>query len=430
MDKLTLLRNAKIREKEEFVDIIIKGQWIVSVTPTQEDIHEDIKQKFDLEGRLVLPSLINPHTHLDKAGLADKIKNKSGTIDEARSKLLEAKHNIEKKEIKERAKTIILNSIQNGVTIIRTHVDVDPVIGMKGIEALLELKQEFKDIIDLQIVAFPQEGISEAPGTYDLLHESMVIGNDIIVGGHLSIAKDYYEHTKMVFDLAEEFDRDIDVHVDYDIDRDFEKLSKHQDGEQYPDELGVIALAEETMKRKINKQICASHLCGLDSVKPEVAQKVMRLLAKAGVAVIALPPNNLYMHGRSDQWRVRRGVTRVKQLLDSGVEVIFGTDNIRDPFNPLGNSNMIHNAILTSYACHMNSEEDFNRIFDMCTVEAARILKLEHYGVAAGCYADLVVLDALEVEQALAHQATVTHVFKRGKLIATNKLEQKRLFNV
>jgi cytosine deaminase len=145
-------------------------------------------------------------------------------------------------------------------------------------------------------------------------------------------------------------------------------------------------------------------------------------MARSGVSAIALPPGNLYTHGRTDPQNVRRGVTRVRVLIEGGVRVAFGTDNIRDPFNPLGNTNMIHNAVLTAYACHMATAEDFETTLKLCTVNAADIMKLPAYGLNVGSFADIAVLDAADAEEALANQATVTHVFKRGRLVATNEM--------
>jgi len=415
-----VIKNARVAGLEEPVQIVIEDERILTITPKMTS---GSSGDIDAQGRLVLPGLINIHAHLDKSGLAVQIPNKSGSITEARQKVLEAKSKISREEIFERAKRTALMAVQDGVTAIRTHVDVDPSIGLKGIEALVQLRNETKRILDLQIVAFPQEGITEAPGTFDLMYKALKLGADI-VGGHLSIAKDYREHTERVFELATQFNREIDIHVDYDIDRNYQKTSRHEDGIEYPDELGVVSMAEETIHRGFGGRAIASHLCGLDSLPHELAQKVIDLIVRSKVAVVALPPNNLYMHGRSDLSRVRRGVTKVRALREAGVPVAFGTDNIRDPFNPLGNSNMIQNATLTAYACHMASTEDFMKTIDMCTYEAARLMKLPDYGLQSGCYADITILDAPSIDEALATQAIATHVFKRGRLVATNEIKR------
>jgi cytosine deaminase len=256
------------------------------------------------------------------------------------------------------------------------------------------------------------------------MREALRMGADV-VGGHLSIAEDYRAHSERVYEMAAEFDRDVDIHVDIDIDRDYSATTRHEDGREYPEALGVVAMALETARRGYRGRAAASHLCALDTLPPQMAGNVISLLAETGVGVVALPPGNLFTHGRADLKGVRRGVTRVRGLLEGGVLTAFGTDNIRDPFNPLGNPNMVHNAILTAYACHMASSEDFRATLKMCTDSAAKIMGLSDYGLAEGRFADLVVLDAKSVEEALATQAMATHVFKRGRLVARNEVRRQ-----
>jgi cytosine/creatinine deaminase len=417
----TWIQNVRIPGRDECVHVLIEDERIRSITPERP---RGEQTAVDAEGNLALPGLINVHMHPDKAGLAEAISNRSGTITEARRRVLEAKPSLTREEVKQRAQKTILKGVQNGMTAARCHVDVDPSIGLRGMEAILELKEDLREMVDLQVVAFPQEGITESPGTYELMEEALRMGADI-VGGHLSIARDFDEHAARVFELASRFDRDVDVHVDFDIDRDYGKLTRHEDGVLYPDQLGVVALAEATVRWGFQGRVSASHLCGLSAVPPESAANVVALLAKAGVAVVALPPCNLYIHGRADTHNVRRGVTPVRALQKAGVTVAFGTDNIRDPFNPLGNPNMIHNAILTAYACHMASAEDFERTIAMCTVIPAKIMKRPHYGLEPGNYADIVILEAPNIEEILANQSIATHVFKRGRLVATNRVERQ-----
>lgn len=415
-----IISNARIDESAEPAHILIEGDRIIAITREKpEHPGEEIRAG----GNLVLPGLINIHMHLDKSGLAETISNRSGTLREAREKIREAKAGLTKQDIKTRARRTALSALQRGVTAIRTHVDIDPVLGLRGLEALLELREELRHMVDIQVVAFPQEGISETPGTEDLMREAMAAGADV-VGGHLSIAHDFEEHSERVFDLAAAFDRDVDIHVDIDIDRDYRRTGLSGDGREYPVDLGVVAMARETERRGFGGRVAASHLCALDALAPLLADNVIALMARAGISAVALPPGNLFTHGRSDPQNVRRGVTRVRALLAGGVRVAFGTDNIRDPFNPLGNPDMIHNAVLTAYACHMATAEDFRTTLKLCTSSAAEIMKLPDYGLKEGNAADIVVLDAPSAEEALANQAMATHVFKRGRLVAANEVKR------
>jgi len=415
-----LIANARIDDLADPVHILIEGEKIMDITPKKP---KGMEKEFDAGGNLVIPGLINIHMHLDKSGLAEAISNETGTLAEARQRIREAKPGFTREGIKARARKTVLQAVRDGVTAIRTHVDIDPAIGLKGLEAILELRESLKKIVDIQIVAFPQEGISESPGTEDLMREALGMGADV-VGGHLSIAHDFREHSERVFDLALEYDRDVDIHVDIDIDRDYSKTTPHSDGKEYPDGLGVVAMALETVRRGYGGRVAASHLCALDALAPSLAENVITLMAQTGVSAVALPPGNLYTHGRADLQNVRRGVTRVRALLAGGVRVSFGTDNTRDPFNPLGNTDMIHNAILTAYACHMATAEDFRTTLKLCTVNAADIMKLPEYGLQKGRFADIVILNAPSAEEALANQAMATHVFKRGRLVATNEIKR------
>jgi len=330
--------------------------------------------------------------------------------------MLKTKPTISSENIKSRAKKVIDESIKYGVTAIRTHIDVDPTIELRGIKALLDLRKEYEEKIDLQIVAFPQEGISESPGTYELMCEALSMGADI-VGGHLSIAKNFQEHTQNVFRIASKFDRDVDIHVDFDIDRDYSTSTRHEDGIIYPDNLGIISMGEEIIRQDFKGRVTASHLCGLDSIPPDLSSNTIDLIKDAGISVIALPPGNLFLQGRSDQYKVRRGVTKVKELISSGVCVSFGPDNIRDPFNPIGSPNMIHNAVITAYACHMTSKKDFREVIKMCTINAAKTIGLKGYGICENCIADLVMFNFPSIEEILAYQDTPRVLIKNGKII-------------
>lgn len=414
MDQL-LLKNVALEGYEEPQSILVEDGRIRSITAQTPEVGPDA-QVLDGKGCLAVPGLINFHTHLDKAGLAEVIPNRSGTIGEARSVLFAYKKTMQKEDVKRRAREAIRRSIQAGVVAIRTHVDIDPSIGLRGMEAILELKEELKDVITLQVVAFPQEGITESPGTYQLMEDALRLGADV-VGGHLSIAADFPEHAARVFDLAEHFGKEVDIHVDYDIDRDYTKKSIHPDGLAYPDALGIMAMCEEKMKRNFSANVTASHLCGLDSVDPECAKQIIALIRRAGVGVVALAPNNMFCNGRGDLCNTRRGVTKAKALMEAGVPVFFGPDNLRDPFNPLGCEDMVVNALLTAYACHFATREDYGALLRMCTCDAAARMGLEDYGLKEGCRADITLLDAPDFQQVLCRAAKPTALIRGGSVL-------------
>lgn len=378
---------------------------------------------FSLQNRLLLPGLVNVHCHLDKVNLAERFLNQSGTIDEARQRLREAKFHFTVQDVRERAGQFLRFSAISGVTAVRSHVDIDPVVGLKSVEALLQLRDQYKGVLDLQIVAFPQEGILEQPGTEDLMREALRMGVDV-VGGHLSISQSpqaIKEQLDIVFHLAAEFDRDIDVHTDFGLDFDL-SVSRHKDNKLYPDGLGAVHLAEKTIREGYEGRVTASHLCGLDSVPVEIRSNVIDLLLQAGVSVVALPASNLYAHGREDATGSRRGVTRIRELQAAGVRVAVGPDNIRDPFNPYLNADLITNSILTAITCHMVTTDDFTTVVDLHTNEPAKIMRLPRYGHKPECYADLVVLEAQSVPDLLDGRRQPLLVFKRGHVVAHNQV--------
>ena len=373
------------------------------------------------DGRIVLPGLINVHAHLDKVLLAERIENVSGTIAEARAKMKEAKASFAVSDVKQRAGKVLRRSVQDGISAIRTHVDVDPIVGLRGLEALLSLRDEMSPVLDLQIVVFPQEGIAEQPGTEDLMREALRMGADV-VGGHLSIARDQQALKKQidtVFRLATAFDKDIDVHVDFDVDRDYgREVSLHADGWEYPDGLGTVHLAERTIADGYQGRVAASHLCALDSLPQRLRMNVVDLILRANLAVIALPASNMYVHGRNDLTGTRRGITRLRELQSAGVRVAVGTDNIRDPFNPYVNTDLIGHAVFTALACHFVTSKDFLTVLRLHTEAAAGIMGLKSYGLGPGCVADLVVFEAHSLEDLLDGAQERRWVLKRGNLVA------------
>lgn len=426
-----LIEGARLWTGGPLQNIRIDGSHIVSVTPQSEDRtlnsgDSPAGSTLRLDGRLVFPGFINIHAHLDKAMMADRFLNESGTIDEVRRNMKQAKSSFTYEDVRERASKALQRSVEHGVTAVRTHIDIDPTVGLTSLRALLSLKEEFQNSIDLQIVAFPQEGIQEYPGTRDLLKAALELGADVI-GGHPSISasvKDLREQVDIVFELAKEFDVDIDFHTDFGINENYtQAVTRHADGREYPDNLGAVYIAERTIAEEFQGRVTASHLCGLDMVPPELRANVCDLLREAGVSVVSTPASNMYGNGRDDAVGARRGVTRLSELRAANVNVAVGTDNIRDPFDPYGNTDLIQNAILASLACHMVTEQDFMEMLSLHTVAPAQIMGLAKYGLASGDEASLVVLEARSLADLLDGDTARRVVLKRGLSVGAAPLK-------
>lgn len=426
-----LIEGARLWTGGPLQNIRIKGSRILSVNPQSQEqglspVISPASKTLKLDGRLVFPGFINIHAHLDKAMMADRFCNESGTIDEVRFNMKQAKSSFTYSDVRTRASKALQRCVEHGVTAVRTHIDIDPTVGLTSLRALLSLKEEFQNRIDLQIVAFPQEGIQEYPGTRDLLRSALELGADVI-GGHPSIsasAKELREQVDIVFELAKEFDVDIDFHTDFGINTNYtQPVTCHADGREYPDNLGAVYIAEKTIAEEFQGRVTASHLCGLDMVPPELRANVCALLREAGVAVVSTPASNMYGNGRDDVVGARRGVTRLAELRAAGVLVAVGTDNIRDPFDPFGNTDLIQNAVLASLACHMVTEQDFMEMLSLHTIAPAQIMGLANYGLAAGDEASLVVLEARSLADLLDGDTARRVVLKRGLSVGAPPLQ-------
>ena len=350
-------------------------------------------QIIDVAGKLVSPGLVNGHVHLDKTLLgAAWIPHLPGnTVTEriAAEKTIRSQVNV---PVKTRAATLVDLFVSHGTTAVRSHVDIDPDIGLAHLEAILELREEVRERLTIELVAFPQSGVRAAPGTAALLEEAMKLGVENIGGlDPAAIDGDVEGQLDLLFGLAERYGAGIDIHL-------------HDGGE-----LGIFELEQIAARCQaggLGGRVTVSHAYALGMVSESVVAATAGKLAGAGVAILtaasgfgAMPP--------------------VKLLLSCGVHVFAGTDNVRDAWSPFGNGDMAERAALIAYRCGMNSDEDLRAAFDMATVSAAKALGLENYGLAVGNPADLVVFRAASVQEAIAAHAPRDLVIKGGRIIGT-----------
>jgi cytosine deaminase len=394
-----LLRRCRLPDGEEPVDLGIEEGRIVGTLTSPAVARETV----DVEGRLVTPGLVEAHIHLDKALLSDRVRAAAGTLEEAIRLTGEAKRGFTVEDIQARARRVLDLAVAQGTTAMRTHVDVDPIVELMGMEAILPLREEYARALELQVCAFAQEGIVQAPGTEALLRRALAMGADL-VGGCPYNDIDALAHIDIVFGLAEAFDRDVDFHVDF-----FDE----------PEHLHIHQIIRQTLQRSWHGRVSVGHLTELAALPAWDQDAVVADIAAAGIGVICLPATDLYLMGRHDDTNVRRGLTPIRRLLAAGVPVALASNNIGNPFTPVGTADLAHMAFLTALAAHMGAAQDLRQLLAMLTSHPARMLRLPEYGLAPGCRADLVVWDCERVEDVAASLPARILVVKHGRVTVT-----------
>lgn len=393
----TLFRNVSIPDRNHAMDVGIEKGRITYLSETNEQIME-ARHRIDGDGNVLLPGLIEPHIHLDKAYLLDQMKQDATTLAEAIRFTGELKGKFTKEDIKQRSIKVLEKCIAYGVTHLRCHVEVDPIVGLMGMEVSLELKQQYRDRIDLQLVTFPQEGIFQQPGTAELMEESLHMEADV-VGGIPYNDRDPAEHLDFVFELASKYDRPLDFHVDF---------------SDNPNELTIKEIIDRTRKFGMEGRVSVGHLTSLGSVPYEEAKKIAADIASAQIHVMTLPATDLFLNGRGDTEKVRRGLTPVKLLLEEGVNVVIGTNNIQNPFTPFGTGDPLDVALLLAHAAQMGTLKDAETLVDMTTVHAAKALGIPAHGIKLGSQADLVLFETKTIRNVLLERPRRLGVWKQG----------------
>jgi cytosine/creatinine deaminase len=388
-----VLRNCRVPARSEPVDLAIAAGRIVAAGESSGPALETR----DVAGRLVTPGLVEAHIHLDKAFLTDRVSGTAETAAEAIRLTGQAKRGLTVDDIAARARRVLDLAVPAGTTAMRAHVEVDPIVGLAGMEAMLLLKREYASAIDIQLCAFAQEGILQSPGTEALLRRALEMGADLI-GGCDSDAK---RHTEIVFALAREFDVDADFHIDFAYE---------------PEHLHVREIVRQTERIGWQGRVAVGHLTEMAAL-PAAEQAAMTVeLARAGIGVISLPLTDLYLMGRRDERDVRRGLAPLRRLLEAGVPVALASNNIRNPFTPIGTADPAHLTFVAAVAAHMGTPELMRDLVATVTTHPARILNLREYGCAAGCRADLVVWECERLEEIVMALPSRRLVLKAGRV--------------
>ena len=397
-----LVKNAKLRHGAGIKDIYVEDGKFKEIG---ENINYAADKVIDAEGNLVTAPIVDPHVHLDAvlvSGLLPK-KNETGTLIEAISLWNDWAPGVTKEVIKENARKVIDWYVANGVLRIRTHADcTEP--SLKTVEALCELRDEMKDLVDIQVVAFPQNGVFTAPENYDLLRKSLEIGADVVGGApHLEYTReDGVREVETVYDLAQEFGRLIDIHIDDTGD---------------PESKFVEVMAKESINRGMGEISTASHTTAMHNYNNDYAYKLIGNIAKAGMNMITNPFDNAVLQNRMDGYPRKRGVTRVDEMLARGINVAIGHDSIMDPWYSMGHGNMVQAALLLLHMGQLNGAAQVQQLFDMITENSAKAMHLDDYGIKEGNTADFVIFDGETEDDILRLDLECTYVIRKGEVI-------------
>jgi cytosine deaminase len=398
-----ILRNARLtsRPGQTLCDIGIDGGRIAAIEPT---LHAEGKE-IDVQGRLVSPGFVETHIHLDKSCLLDRCKAEKGDLDEAIEQVAAVKKQFTAEDVRARATRTLEKGILHGTTLMRTHLEVDPGIGLRGLEGVLPLIEAYKWAMDIELCVFPQEGLLNNPGTDELMVEALKRGARV-VGAAPYTDTDPHGQIDRVFQMAHTFDVDIDMHLD------FGNTAEYMD---------IEYVCEQTEQYHYGGRVTVGHVTKLSTLSPDRVRRIARRMADAGVALTVLPSTDLYLMGRHQDHSVLRGVVAAHALLYDGVNCSLSSNNVLNPFTPFGDCALLRIANLYANVCQVGKRDDMRECFEMITTRSARLMRRDDYGVEVGKTADLVVLDCQDRESAVAEVVPALYGFKRGRPTFTRR---------
>ena len=359
---------------------------------------EGVPDRVDCSGKLLLPAFIDGHVHLDKSLIRDELGEHDGTLAGAIGAIHDRKRRYTVDDVRARARAVIEESVRLGTTRLRSHVDVDTIGGLVPLEGVMAAAADCADIAEVRTIAFPQEGLIRDPGAYELMEAALEAGADV-VGGMPHWEHDdasQREHVRLCFDLAERFDRDIDMHVD-----------ETDDG-------GVRTLemvADEALTRGYVGRVSAGHVCSLSAADDAYAERVIDKCRRTEISIASNP--------------VRRGTTRIGELREASVNLLFGQDCVKDGFYPFGRGSMLEVALISAHAAHLTTHADLDFALRAITEAPAQAMRLSDYGLRPGARADLQLLPVPTWSEALRLQPLPEKVWFRGRLVAESSVSSE-----
>jgi len=391
-----ILRQARIvGYGDALLDIGVKDGRIAAI---ESHIAIDAAQE-QLDGRLVIPGFVDTHIHLDKSCILDRCRSQHGTLEEAIAEVAAAKRVFTEDDVYTRGSRTLEKAIVQGTTRMRTHVEVDPRVGLRSFHAIRRLKANYAWAIDLEICVFPQEGLTNDLGTEELLVHACEEGADLI-GGCPYTDTAPKDQIARIFAIAERFDLDIDFHLDFDLD---------------PSWMHLHEVCHQTERHRWGGRVAVGHVTKLSAIDGEALAAVAHRLADTGVAVTVLPATDLFLMGRNHNHSIPRGVAPAHQLVQHGVTCSLATNNVLNPFTPFGDCSLIRMANLYANVAGLGRAEDFADCLSMVSTMAAKLMNLRDYGIVAGGTADLLVLDCSSAAAAVTELSQPLFALKKGR---------------
>jgi cytosine/creatinine deaminase len=396
-----IVRNARLSHMPDAppVDIGIATGRIAAIEPgLQADGME-----FDAAGCLACAGFVETHIHLDKSCIIERCAPETGRQANSMQRVAAVKHTFTVEDVYARASRTLEKCITHGATRMRTHLELDGGVELRSFEAIEALRREYAWAIDIEVCVFPQEGLTDNPRSDALLVEGLRRGAKVI-GAAPNYDQDHAGQIHRIFDLAREFDVDIDMHLD---------------SGNSPEEMDIHLVCELTEQYRLGGRVAVGHMCKLSTMPIADLRVLAQRIADAGVAVTVLPATELFMMGRDQEHSVRRGVADVNLLVEHGVNCSLSTNNVLNPFTPFGDGSLLRMANLQANVCQIGQAAQLRECFAMLTERSAQLMNLNDYGIRVGNPADIVVLDATSPEQAVAEIRHPLAVFKRGRCTVT-----------
>lgn len=398
-----VLKNAKMDDNKPLTDIGIAGGKINEIG---KNLSGDTV--IDLNGDAVVPSFIETHIHLDKALLESVRPNTEGTLAGAIKITGELKKGFQDEEVYQRAKKVLEMCMYHGTTIVRCYPDTDPLARLVGFKACMRLKEEYKDFCEIQVGAFAQEGLIKSPGAYDFLDQAMKLGADLVNGCpyNENSYEDTKKHIDQIFELGKKYNKDVGFHADFGDDINDKRYRS------------IDYIIEKTVQEKYQGRVSVSHMTSLSSLEPSVFQDTIKRIAAAKINLVSCVATDIFLSGRHDQSKVRRGVVSPTETIKAGVNHCFSTNNVMNGFTPFGNGDLLLIGNLYAHTCWLGTPADQKMLLNMITKNSAKALGIEKtYGLEKGKNADLVVLHLKSLRDMFVQVPPRRLVMHHGQII-------------